>query len=138
MGTPNKVSPLPEAPTFPTGPETVCRMRAPALSKNSRQFGTDDAFSRSVEIVVTPVIFAGGGWLLDRWLDTGPWIAVALGSVAFLGKITAEWYRYNGRMGGIELEMVADRPTNSRGLDVPHEIDVRLPAGVNLDRSTDQ
>ena len=108
-------------------------MRAPALSKNQRQVGTDDAFSRSVEIVVTPAIFAAGGWLLDRWLSTGPWIAVALGSVAFLGKIAAEWYRYTGRMGGIEQEMAANRPTNSRGLHLPEEIDDRLPTGVTLD-----
>ena len=113
-------------------------MRAPALSKNQRQFDTDDAFSRSVEIVVTPALFAGGGWLLDRWLSTGPWIAVALGSVAFLGKISAEWYRYTGRMGGIEKEMVAYRPTNSRGLDRPEEVDDRLPTGVTLDERTEQ
>ena len=113
-------------------------MRARALPKNQRQFGTDDAFSRSVEIVVTPAIFAGGGWLFDRWLNTGPWIAVALGSLAFLGKITAEWYRYTGRIGGIELEMVANRVSNSRGLDLPQEIDDRLPPGVTLDAQADQ
>jgi F0F1-type ATP synthase assembly protein I len=50
-------------------------MRAPSLSKNKIFFGTDDAFSRSVEIVVTPVIFAAIGWLIDRWLETGPWVA---------------------------------------------------------------
>lgn len=113
-------------------------MRAPAFSKNQRHIGTDDAFSRSVEIVVTPVIFAGGGWLFDRWLNTGPWIAVALGSVAFLTKIIVEWYRYTGSMGGIELEMAANRAHNRRGLDLPQEIDDRLPTGVTLDKRADQ
>ena len=108
-------------------------MRAPALSKNKRQFGNDDAFSRSVEIVVTPLIFAGGGWLLDRWLDTGPWMAAAFGAVAFLGKIAAEWYRYASRMTGIEEEMAASRPRNSRGLDYLEQVDDRLPTGVTLE-----
>ena len=113
-------------------------MRGSALSKNQRQFGTDDAFSRSVEIVVTPAIFAGGGWLFDRWLNTGPWIAVALGALAFLVKITVEWYRYTGHMGGIELEMASNRAHNRRGLDLPQEIDDRLPTGVTLDERVDQ
>ena len=41
-------------------------------------------------------------------------------------------------MGGIEKEMVADRPTNSRGLDRPEEVDDRLPTGVTLDERTEQ
>jgi hypothetical protein len=113
-------------------------MRGSALSKNQRQFGTDDAFSRSVEIVATPAVFAGGGWLFDRWLNTGPWIAVTLGALAFSVKITAEWYRYTGRMGGIELEMAANHARNRRGLDLPQEIDDRLPTGVTLDERVGQ
>ena len=108
-------------------------MRASALSKNKIFFGTDDAFSRSVEIVVTPVIFAAIGWLIDRWLETGPWVALAFGLVAFLGKLTAEWYRYTNRMSGIEDEMTTSRPTNVRGLDRPEEIDDPLPTGVTLE-----
>jgi len=108
-------------------------MRAPAFSKNQQQFGNDDAFSRSVEIVVTPLIFAGGGWMLDRWLNTGPWMAAAFGTVAFLVKIAAEWYRYTGRMTGIEEEMASSRPTNSRGLDHMEEVDDHLPTGVTLE-----
>ena len=57
-------------------------MRASALYKNKIFFGTDDAFSRSVEIVVTPAIFAGLGWLFDRWLGTSPWMAASFGAVA--------------------------------------------------------
>jgi hypothetical protein len=41
-------------------------------------------------------------------------------------------------MGGIELEMVANRVSNSRGLDLPQEIDDRLPPGVTLDAQADQ
>ena len=56
---------------------------------------------------------------------------------AFLGKIAAEWYRYVGRMSGIEEEMTADRPTKQRGLDRVQEIDDRLPAGVTLEERSD-
>ena len=110
-------------------------MRAPELSKNKFFFGTDDAFSRSVEIVVTPLAFSGIGWLLDRWIGTGPWFALAFGATAFLGKLTAEWYRYTGRMRGIETEMSSARPQNLRGLDQREEIDDRLPTGVTLQES---
>ena len=108
-------------------------MRASALYKNKIFFGTDDAFSRSVEIVVTPAIFAGLGWLFDRWLGTRPWMAASFGAVAFLVKVAAEWYRYAGRMAGIEEEMASSRPTNSRGLDHPEEVDDHLPTGVTLE-----
>ena len=107
-------------------------MRAPALSKNKIFFGTDDAFSRSVEIVVTPVIFSAIGWLIDRWLETGPWVALGFGLVAFLGKLTAEWYRYTSRMSRIEDEMMTSRPANVRGLDRQEEIDDHLPTGITL------
>lgn len=112
-------------------------MRAPALSKNNRFFGTDDAFSRSVEIVVTPVVFAAAGWLFDVWLGTGPWIALAFGLVAFIGKLTAEWYRYSNRMSGIEDDMTMSRPTNVRGLDKIEEIDDHLPTGVTLEEHSE-
>ena len=113
-------------------------MRASALYKNKIFFGTDDAFSRSVEIVVTPTIFAGLGWLFDTWLGTSPWIAVSFGGVAFLGKIAAEWYRYVSRMSGFEEEMKAERPNNQRGLDLAEEVDDRLPTGVTLEERGDR
>ena len=129
--------PLLEALSIRQESETTRRMRPSALYKNKMFFGTDDAFSRSVEIVVTPAIFAAIGWVFDRWLGTSPWIAVSFGALAFLGKIAAEWYRYVGRMSGIEEEMTADRPTNQRGLDRVQEIDDRLPAGVTLEERSD-
>ena len=108
-------------------------MRASALYKNKIFFGTDDAFSGSVEIGVTPAIFARLAWLFDRWLGTSPWMAASFGAVAFLVKIAAEWYRYAGRMSGFEEEMTAARPNNQRGLDRVEEVDDRLPTGVTLE-----
>ena len=46
-------------------------MRPSALYKNKMFFGTDDAFSRSVEIVVTPAIFAAIGWVTPLWAALG-------------------------------------------------------------------
>ena len=61
----------------------------------------------------------------------------SFGALAFIGKIAAEWYRYVGRMSGLEEEMTADRPTNQRGLDRVQEIDDRLPTGVTLEERSE-
>ena len=50
-----------------------------------------------------------------------------------LSEGSTEWYRYAGRMAGIEEEMASSRPTNSRGLDHPEEVDDHLPTGVTLE-----
>jgi F0F1-type ATP synthase assembly protein I len=37
-----------------------------------------DGFSKAVEFVVTPGLFATGGYFLDRWLGTSPVFTVLL------------------------------------------------------------
>ena len=55
---------------------------------DSRQAARASAFARgfrlSTELVAGVLVGAGLGWLLDRWLGTGPWLMVAgivLGSI---------------------------------------------------------
>ena len=74
----------------------------------------------------------------DGVINIGLILALAFGATAFLGKLTAEWYRYTGRMRGIETEMSSARPQNLRGLDQREEIDDRLPTGVTLEESGDK
>lgn len=42
--------------------------------------GFGNALSKAVELVVTPLIFAFLGHLLDRWLNTGMVFAIGLGA----------------------------------------------------------
>lgn len=100
-----------------------------------RPDGSEDGLAKAIEIVVTPVLFAVAGFGLDRWLDTGPWLAISFGMVAFVVKLLTEWYRYAERMRAHEAELASARPAQSRGLDRAAEIDepTSLPAGVVLE-----
>ncbi len=95
--------------------------------------GSEDGLAKAVEIVVTPVIFAAAGFGLDRWLDTGPWLALSFGIVAFVLKLLIEWYRYTERMSKLETDLAAQRPTQRRGIDRVEPASVSLAAGVVLD-----
>lgn len=51
-------------------------MRSDDRRALNRGFG--DALSRAFELAVTPTIFGGFGWLLDRWLGTAPVLMLVL------------------------------------------------------------
>ena len=57
-----------------------------------------DALAYAFEFAVTPVLFAGLGWLLDRWLGTAPVLLVALAGFAFVGVSLRTIYRYKEKM----------------------------------------
>lgn len=63
---------------------------------------TADETTRGIELAVTPVVFGGFGWLLDRWLGTGPWLALALGAFALVGTVIRMWFTYDGQMRAME------------------------------------
>ena len=100
-----------------------------------RSGSSDDGLAKAFEIVLTPAIFAAAGFGLDRWWDTGPWLALSFGMVAFVGKLLVEWYRYAERMRVHEQEMAASRPSVQRGIDraTGHDEPASLPTGVSLD-----
>lgn len=60
--------------------------------------GLDTGMSRAMELVLTPLLFAGAGILLDRWLDTSPIFAVVLGVLALIGVSYMTWFRYEMEM----------------------------------------
>ena len=95
--------------------------------------GSEDGLAKAFEIVLTPVIFAAAGFGLDRWLDTGPWLALSFGIVAFVLKLLIEWYRYSERMSKLESDLAEQRPTQRRGIDRAEPAAVSLPAGVVLE-----
>lgn len=104
-------------------------------SRKGNPNGSEDGLAKAIEIVVTPAIFALVGLGLDRWIGTGPWLAISFGLVAFVLKLLVEWYRYAERMRSHEEELASSRPSQRRGLDRTAEDSspVSLPAGVLLE-----
>jgi F0F1-type ATP synthase assembly protein I len=60
-----------------------------------------DALAYAFEFAVTPLLFAGLGWLLDRWLGTQPVLTVVLAVFGFIGVSLRTVYRYKAK---VELE----------------------------------
>ncbi|MGQ0825262.1 MAG: AtpZ/AtpI family protein [Actinomycetota bacterium] len=60
--------------------------------------GFGDAYALAAEMVVTPLLFALAGWGLDRWLDTGPFLAMGLGAVGVVGVAVRIYYTYKAAM----------------------------------------
>lgn len=67
-------------------------------------FGT--AWSSAFEAAVAPLIVAGGGWLLDRWLGIFPVLTIAFLFLGASGAGIRLFYAYRTRM---EIEE-ANRP----------------------------
>ncbi len=72
--------------------------------------GFGNALSRGFELVVTPMVFALGGWFLDRWLGTTPVLAVALGLFGFAGVCTRMYLQYVAAMAEHDAELPSRRP----------------------------
>ena len=111
--------------------------REPSETSGGRT-GSEDGLAKAIEIVVTPAIFAAAGFGLDRWWDTGPWLALSFGMVAGVGKLLIEWYRYAERMQVHERDIASSRPSARRGINRTADIDepVSLPTGVSLESDT--
>lgn len=84
-----------------------------------------DESARGIELAVTPVLFGGFGWLLDGWLGTTPWLALALGAFALVGTVAKIWYGYDARMRELESEGRWARRTGAPAL--PAAADDRDP-----------
>ena len=54
------------------------------------------------EMALTPVLFGLGGWAIDGWLGTGPFVMIAAAIVGLGGSVANQYYRYNDRMTALE------------------------------------
>ncbi len=78
--------------------------------------GFGDALAMAFELVFTPLLFALGGWLLDRWLGTTPVLLIVLVVLAVVGMAVRTYYGYDARMkvheaaGPWARRSVADTP----------------------------
>jgi F0F1-type ATP synthase assembly protein I len=71
--------------------------------------GFGDALSRAFELAATPAIFAGIGWLVDRWLGTSPLFLLVCFFFAIAGVGYMTWFRYEEEMKEHEAEAVWNR-----------------------------
>lgn len=62
----------------------------------NRGFG--DGMSRAFELVATPLLFAGLGYLVDRAVGTTPVFSIVLGLFAVAGVFARMWYGYDAEM----------------------------------------
>lgn len=73
------------------------------------------ALGKAVEIVLTPLIFAGVGHLIDRWLGIGPVFAIGLGAFT-LGYVCWRMYGdYDRQMRVEEDRILGRRPGDATG-----------------------
>lgn len=56
--------------------------------------GFGDTFSRAVELVVAPLLFAALGFWADHALGTSPLLAIAFGVIGLLGGSLRAYYAY--------------------------------------------
>jgi hypothetical protein len=73
----------------------------------NRGFG--DAFTASVELALTPALFGGIGFAVDRWLGIFPAFTLVLGLFSLVGMFVRAWYDYDGRMRH-EEQLLLGRP----------------------------
>ena len=65
-----------------------------------RNFG--DGYTRAWELAITPTIFGGLGYLLDRWLGIVPVLTIVFALAALVTLMTRTWAGYVRRMETLE------------------------------------
>ena len=71
--------------------------------------GFGNAMSRAFELAMTPAIFGGLGWLLDRWVGTLPLFTLLLFLFGVAGTGYMAWFRYDQEMKAQEADAVWNR-----------------------------
>lgn len=71
--------------------------------------GFADSLSRAVELAVTPLVFAGLGFLLDRWLGLVPLLTMVFFLWALAVTTYMAWSRYDTEMRRHEEQRAARR-----------------------------
>jgi F0F1-type ATP synthase assembly protein I len=66
--------------------------------KRAMNQGFGDGMSRAFELVATPLVFGGIGFLIDRIAGTSPVFVVVLGLFGVVGTFVRFWYGYDAEM----------------------------------------
>lgn len=72
-------------------------------SKRETYNGFGEALARGFEMALTPAIFGGLGFALDKWLGTSPIFLLVLLVFSFAGMFVRAWIGYDTEMRRHEL-----------------------------------
>lgn len=78
--------------------------------KKAAWAGIDSAHSVAAEVMGALLVWAGIGWLLDRWLGTTPWF-LAIG--ALVGNAAAVWMMYQRSLRAEQADLRASRTSGA-------------------------
>lgn len=76
-------------------------------AKRELNQGFGDALATAFEFAATTALFAGLGYLLDRWLGLFPLFTLVLLTFAVVGQFVRLWYAYDAKMRRHEAELAA-------------------------------
>ena len=74
-------------------------------TKRELNRGFSEALSSGFVFAAVVAIFAGTGWLIDRWLGTRPIFTIVLTVLALIGHFARFWYAYDAKMRRHEDEL---------------------------------
>lgn len=77
--------------------------------------GFGEGLARAFEMAVTPAVFAGVGYGIDRTVGVWPWATVVLLMFALCGMFIRTWYAYDAEMKAHEQAAVWRRTTGEVG-----------------------
>ena len=86
---------------------------SPQTSVGQAMVGVDHASVMGMELIAAVLLWTGLGYLLDRWLGTGPWLLVIGGIIGNAAGITLIWFR-SKRMDDVERLAAASRRAGHR------------------------
>ena len=79
-------------------------------AKRELNHGFGNAYGRGFELVITPLIFGGLGYLIDRKLGTGIAFMLGLGIFSVIGMFVRVWLGYDLEMRRHEQELLGLLP----------------------------
>lgn len=92
--------------------------------KRAMNQGFGDGMSRAFELVVTPLVFAGIGMLVDLLADTSPAFTVAFAVFGVIGTFVRMWYGYDSEMRSHEATGAWVRPEDRLKTPLQDENDI--------------
>lgn len=92
--------------------------------KRAMNQGFGDGMSRAFELVVTPMVFAGIGFLVDLVAGTGPGFTVAFAVFGVIGTFVRMWYGYDNEMRTHEANGAWVRPADRLQTPLQDENDI--------------
>ncbi len=96
-------------------------------AREPRHVDRDDGWTLAAELLTATFFWGGVGWLLDRWLGTGP-VLMAIGFVIGNGLgIYLLWIRSQDRFVKEQQELLAHRGARTRGVPATSAAEDRAP-----------